>query len=181
MASRWYLLRSRWCQKRIMDYQFWRPLSKRVRNLGEGGYFHQNRTRMCLPNLEYKDFLRYQRFAQLPTHQCTIYDRKTPNVAQICSKYTQFLNLVSVSDGNPLGVNPQKAGTYVYLVNTLQNCQCKSIYRFWSETLPKLYFYKPDYSIQGFQTIFLPITFNTNIASRNAKSYNILKIQIQGL
>ena len=51
----------------------------------------------------------YQFFAQLPTHQYTIFDKKAPNFAQIgcfftiiCSKYTQFLNLGSfISDENP--------------------------------------------------------------------------------
>ena len=45
----------------------------------------------------------YQFFAQLPTHQYIIFDRKAPNFAQIgCIKYTQFFNLGSfVSDENP--------------------------------------------------------------------------------
>ena len=48
-----------------------------------GGFFHQNRTWMCLPDLENLTISIYQFFAKFPTHQYTIFERKTPNFDQI--------------------------------------------------------------------------------------------------
>ena len=54
------------------------------RDRGGGSFFHQNRTWMCLPDLEKSGLSLYQFFLpNFPTHQYTIFERKAPNLDQI--------------------------------------------------------------------------------------------------
>ena len=97
-----------------------------------GGYFHQNRTWMCLPDLENLT-ISIPNFCLISyTHQYTIFERKAPNFDQI-GCFLQYLaqntpNLCIlgsfVSDENPpiaipnfTKKAPQKAGTYTYTMS----------------------------------------------------------------
>ena len=74
----------------------------------EGGYFHQNRTWMCLPDLENLTFS-IPIFCLISTHQYTIFERKYPILTKLGAFYNNLLkihpvlyNLGSlVSDENP--------------------------------------------------------------------------------
>ena len=86
-----------------------------------GGYSHQNRTWMCLPDLKNLTFfIPFFFLLTFPTHQYTIFEKKnTPNLCNLGS---------FVSDEKPRGCYtkfpekaPQNVGTYTFTMSMWDN------------------------------------------------------------